>query len=275
MTADQTRLEHFVTAWKASVDDVLALLRSLDADDWRRPTDLPGWDVHAVACHLAHLEAELAGEPQPVVDVPELDHVTSPMGRYTEQGPLSRQEHRPAAVIEELERAAARRHAQLEADPPRDGEATPPITPGGIGWNWQTLLSNRALDVWMHGQDIRRATGRPGDLDGLGAAHTMQVFAMSFPYSVGKRVAPPAGTTVALEVSGAQPVHLVVRVREDGRAVPLTTRPDEPVDVRLRMGPEAFIVLGGGRREPAQVPVDLDGDPVLGRRILAAMAVTP
>ena len=51
--------------------DVVALLRSLDEDDWSRPTDCPGWDVKAVAAHLAHLESVLAGRPQDHVEVPQ------------------------------------------------------------------------------------------------------------------------------------------------------------------------------------------------------------
>ena len=71
-------------------------------------------------------------------------------------------------------RAAAR-------DPPADGKADLPRTPGKIGWNWETLLSNRVVDVWMHEQDIRRAVGRPGGMNTAAAAHTVATFTRSFP----------------------------------------------------------------------------------------------
>jgi uncharacterized protein (TIGR03083 family) len=274
MTSDQARLSQYIDAWKASVDDSVALLRSLDEDDWSRTTDLPGWDVRAVASHLAHLESELAGFEQAPVDVPELAHIRSPMGTYTEMGPLARARRSAEEIIDELETAASARSTELRDNPPTDGTGRPPRTPGGLGWDWETLLSNRVLDVWMHEQDIRRAVGRPGGLNRPGAAHAAQVFTRSFPFSVGNRVAPPAGTTAVLDVSGVSPVHLAVEVTAEGRAVPMSIEPDRPT-VQLSMDLETFIVLGGGRRSSSEVDVQVTGDHGLGRRILDAMAVTP
>ena len=274
MTSDQSRLAQYVDAWKSTVDDTVALLRSLDEEDWSKPTDLPGWDVRAVAAHLAHLESELSGFEQAPVEVPELEHIKSPMGAYTEMGPLARVTWTPAQIVDELEKAAASRLAELRENPPTDGSGQPPVTPGGIGWTWETLLSNRPLDVWMHEQDIRRAVGRPGAQNTPGAAHTVLVFTKSFAFSVGKRVAPPAGTTVVLDVRGAHPVHLSVEVNQDGRAAPMTSDPENPT-AHLRMDTETFTVLGGGRRRPEDVEVQVVGDEELGRRILDAMAVTP
>jgi len=274
MTSDQERLSGYVSAWKSTVDDVVALLRSLDEEDWSRPTDLPGWDVKGVAAHLAHLESELAGVKQKRVELPEREHYTAPSARYTELGLVARDEMSGPEITEELQEAARARHEQLLAEPPADGKGTPPRTPGKIGWDWETLLSNRVLDVWMHGQDIRRAVGRPGGLTGPGAEHTVATFTMSFPYAVGKRVAPPEGTTVVLDVSGVSPVHLAVEVNDSGRAVPMTTEPTEP-SAALRMDLETFAMLAGGRRAAAELDVEVHGDAELGQRVLEAMAVTP
>lgn len=273
-TSDADRLTQNVDAWKAAVDDTVALLRSLDEADWARPTDLAGWDVKAVAAHLAHLESELAGNEQQPVEVAEAAHIVSPMGLYTERGPLARRDWPAERIVEELEQSAATRLAELRAHPPTDGTAAATRTPGGIGWDWNTLLSNRVVDVWMHEQDIRRAVGRPGGMDSAGAEHTVSVFARGFGYTVGKRVAPSAGTTVALEVTGLRPVHLAVEVGADGRARPVVPPPDSPT-VRLRMDLETYVVLAGGRRDPADVEVEVTGDQELGRQVLAVMAVTP
>ncbi len=273
MGDDRTRLWGFVETWRHSIDDVVALLHSLGPEDWARPTDLPGWDVRAVAAHLAHLESELAGNRQERVEVPELAHVRSPMSRYTERGPLARAGWAPERIVTELASSVAARHAQLVADPPTDGSAAPPRTPGGIGWDWQTLLSNRCLDVWMHEQDIRRAVGRPGNLDTPGARHVVGVFTRALPYVVGKRVSPPAGTTVVWEVTGPLEGRFGVAMGDDGRAAHVP--PPEHPDVRLRMDTEAFVVLGGGRRSPRDVAVAVAGDRELGDRVLEAMAVTP
>ena len=272
--SDADRLAMYVDAWATSVDATVALLRSLSDADWDRPTDLAGWDVRAVAAHLAHLESELAGNEQEQVQVPELEHIVSPMGYYTEMGPIARREWPAARIVDELESAAASRLAELRADPPVDGSGAPPRTPGGIGWDWNTLLSNRVVDVWMHQQDVRRAVGRPGGMDSRGAEHTVSVFARAFGYTVGKRVAPPAGTSVVLDVTGLRPVHLAVEVGADGRAVPSSVTA-ETADVALTMDLETYVVLAGGRRAAADLDVSLAGNEELGRRVLAAMAVTP
>ena len=63
-------------------------------------------------------------------------------------------------------------------------------------------------------------------------------------------------------------------VDEDGRGRPLTSVPADPT-VGLAMDVSTFAQLAGGRRTDATEAVTLTGDADLGRRVLAAMAVTP
>jgi uncharacterized protein (TIGR03083 family) len=274
MTSDQQRLMGYVETWRSAADDLVTLLRSLDDEDWARPTDLPGWDVKGVAAHVAHLESDLCGVKQKRVEVPELEHLTAPSSIYTEMGLIAREDLSGAQITDEIENAVAVRYGQLRADPPTDGTADPPRTPGRIAWNWETMLGNRPVDVWMHEQDIRRAVDRPGGMNTAAAQHTVQIFARSFGFTVGKRVAPPAGTTVVLDVAGVSPVHLAVEVNDQGRAVPVTGTVERPT-VHLGMDTETFVILAGGRRPASDVPVRITGDQDLGRAVLAAMAVTP
>ncbi|WP_127783277.1 maleylpyruvate isomerase family mycothiol-dependent enzyme [Rhodococcus sp. X156] len=276
MAADEQVLASYIQAWRSSADDVLELLRSLDADDWSRPTDLAGWDVHAVAAHLAHIEAELAGVPQPRVDVPDLPHLTGKMSRYTESGCIARVDWTPGQIIDELDSSVQARAKSLAANPPSDAASPAAVTPGGTPWSWEVLLSNRVVDMWMHEQDIRRAVGRPGHLDTAGAAHCVGVFSRALPVVVGKRVAPPAGTVVALEVSGPHGFTAAVEVGEDGRARTPQQPPSSPT-VSLAMDTETFTMLGGGRRSPDAMSdrLTIGGDQTLVLQVLTALAVTP
>ena len=88
---------------------------------------------------------------------------------------------------------------------------------------------------------------------------------------LGKRVAPPAGTSVVLDVSGSAP-H-AVEMGADGRAVEVPL-PDQPT-ARLTMDRETFIVIAGGRRDPEPGAVAIEGDEALAGNLLAMMAVTP
>ncbi len=271
---DAARLAHLVEVWHATAQDVIGLLRGLPDGEWSTPTDLPGWDVRAVAAHLAHLESELAGHPQQQVEVPEAPHVKGPMGQFTEAGPVARAGLAPQAIVDELETCVAERYAALLADPPTDPAALGPGFAGLIGWTWQTLLSNRPLDLWMHEQDIRRAVGRPGGLDSPGAAHVADVFTQSVPFVLGKRAGAAPGTTLVLHVTGDQARDVAAGVGDDGRARLLPEPPHHP-DATVTVDFESWIVLAGGRRNRAQVEATLEGDLELAERFVDGLAVTP
>lgn len=270
--SDRELLSGYVDAWWASVQDLLALLGDLDADDWALPTDLAGWDVKAVASHTAHLESLLAGGPHETAEIAELPHVRGPMGQFTEVGVVTRRDRDPADIVEEIRSSTAKRHAELLESPPEDAGAPAPGVFGAIGWDTRTLLRNRPLDVWMHEQDIRRAVGRPGGLDSAGAQHTADYLVEAFGFVVGKRVGAPAGTTAVLAVEGSQP--FAVEIGDDGRGRRAASVPAEPT-VHLAMDRESFIVLAGGRRAAAPDAVSVSGDQALGRRIVDQLATTP
>lgn len=269
----RAHLQALVETWHAAAADVVALLRELETGDWSRATDLPGWNVRAVAAHLAHLESELAGFPQQQVEVPEAAHVRGLMGRFTEAGPLARAAWSTDEIVDELERAVAHRYAALRAEPPADGSAPGPGFAGLVGWSWQTLLSNRPLDLWMHEQDIRRAVGRPGGLDSPAAAHVVGVFAGSLPYVLGRRAGAEPGQSARVVVTGGQPTEVAAVVRQDGRGTPYTSTAE--ATTTLEMDTETFVVRCGGRRPPEDLDVTVRGDQDLGRRVLAGLATTP
>lgn len=270
--SDRERLAGYVEVWWQAIDDFTTLLEEIPEAEWSTPTDLPGWDVRAVAAHIAHLEGVLAGHPEETVEVGEPDHATGLMGLYTEQGVVSRRDHSADDLINEIRESATTRKTALLADPPTDATARPPRIFGAVGWDWQTLLRNRPLDVWMHEQDVRRAVGRPGGLDSPAAEHTAVYLAESMGYVLAKRAGAPAGTTLVIDVAGQPPTAFVVDER--GRGERLPAPPSAPT-VSLSLEREAFILLAGGRVSPAPGSVRVDGDQALGQRLLDLIAVTP
>lgn len=269
--SDQDRLASYIAVGRRAIDDFVALLHELPDAAWSQPTDLPGWNVKAVASHVAHLESVLAGEPETRVDVGDSEYLTAPTAEYTERGVVTRRDHEPAAIIAEIRASADTRFAALATEPPTDAAAKPALGVPGLSWTWETLLRNRALDVWMHEQDIRRAVGMPGNLDSPPALHTARYFAESLGYVIAKRAKAPAGTAVVVELLGAPPVAF--GVSDEGRGVPLPEIPDHPT-VRIRLDLESYIVLAGGRREPADGAVQVEGDELLARRILGSLSMT-
>jgi uncharacterized protein (TIGR03083 family) len=272
-THDQQQLLDYLDSFETTLADFTTLVRELDETEWEVPTDLAGWSVHDLVSHTAHLEAVIAGAPEETVQVPEgLPHVNSLMGLYTEQGVIARKERSREDLLSEIETSARRRLAQTRANPPTDGTAKPPRTPGGAPWSWNTMLSNRPLDIWMHEQDIRRATGRPGNLDSAGGRHAVDVFGRGLGFVLGKRAGADPGQTAALELTDT-PVRFVVRIGPDGRGA--ASDEDVPPDTTLRMSAESFIMLSGGRQPTETRHVTIEGDQELGARFLAGLAVTP
>ncbi len=265
-------LAAMIQAWRQATIDLVDLARSLDPAQGDLPTDLDGWTVHDVLAHCAHLEHILAGGAEETIDIGSPPHVKNLMGAYTEQGVVARREDSITDLCQEIETASRTTHAKLAEHPPTDPTANPSIpTPGGVPWNNGTLLSNRPLDIWMHEQDIRRAIDLPGGFGSPAARHTIGVLGAGLGMVIGKRVQPPEGTVVAVEIPGTEHAwQLQVR---DGRAV--AAGPDLAPDVRLRFTPEDFVVLAGGRRTPGQTGVEIQGNQELGDAILAALALTP
>ncbi len=266
-------LARYVAVWHDAVGDFVALARSIREDEGDAPTDLEGWSVKDTVAHVAHLEAVLAGAPEETIEVAPAPHLAGLMNVYTEQGVLARRERDLEALCAEIEESVAKRYAELLATPPTDPTVPASRTPGGVPWDVQTLLRNRVIDVFMHEQDIRRALDRPGGLETEAAAHTLERFGSGLPMVVGKRLAPPAGTVVRVEVPGADR-WWTVRVGDDGRAAPAADHAGEPT-TWVSLAVTDFLVLAGGRRTPDRTRPTIRGDEELGHRLLAALAMTP
>lgn len=272
-TDTTARLTSYVDVWWAAVEDFLALATSLAPEEWRRPTDLPGWTAHDVLAHLVHLESLTVGGEHPQVDIGEAAHVRNDMGRFTEQGVVARRDADPATLVEELRSTTRGRYDDLRAHPPTDASATAPGAFGLLGWDTETFLGNRPFDVWMHEQDLRRAVDRPGGLDGLPAAYCAQRLLRSVPFVVGKRVRPAPGTSVVVEVGALPPVGVLVG--EDGRGRPVPVEELDAPTATIRTDLEAFCLASGGRGDADPARWELSGDQDLARRVIARLAVTP
>jgi uncharacterized protein (TIGR03083 family) len=260
-------LPFYVRAWREAADDVQRVGVELTDTDWEQATDCPGWRARDVLAHLVDIEEVLTAEdePEPTRGVP--------LSEWTKIGVDQRRAVPPVQLLAALDTAIRRRLAYLTDNPPSDPKDAPPRTPAGQRWDWDTLLRNRAIDMWVHDQDIRRAVGRPGGFDNAGAQVTITSFGLGLPYVVGKKVQPPAGTTVVWDIDGTHPAQHAVEMSETGRAVPLPEPPSEP-SARLGMDTETFVVLAAGRRRPEDVEVSVAGDNDLAARVLDEMVLT-
>ena len=228
--------------------------------------------VRDVLAHLAHLESEAAGMPQPDGGRVGLEaQVNQPMPTdITEAGVAARRGRSAAELLDEFETACARRREVFAGLDLTDPSQPAPGIVGALGWDLATLLRNRPIDLWVHEQDIRSATGRPLTTTGVGAAHVAGLMTKIFPMSL-RRL--PAGTAVVADISGPQGRVLAARVGDDGRAAPFD--PSEGSDVTLEMDDVTWLRLTGGRVDPADADVTVTGDEGTAAVVLGRLNVTP
>ena len=203
-------------------------------------------------------------------------HIVSPMGAYTERGPIARavvddrRDHQRAGAL--LRPAACRAARRPTHGPAWRTDRGPRAASAGPG---RRCCRTGPLDVWMHEQDIRRAVGRPGGLDSAAAAHTAGVFARGLGYVVGKRIAPPPGHHRRARrhrrrsscTSPSRSVTTAAAARLD----------QEPPSRRSAWSPTSSRTscCAAGDAAPTTSTVTVEGDAELGGGSLAALAVTP
>jgi uncharacterized protein (TIGR03083 family) len=243
------------------------LSSGLTDEQWATPTECPGWDVKDNISHIIGTEAMLLGRPAPDHEPGEKPWVKNPIGAGNEVHVDFRRSWAPNEVLEEFRHVTGERLKTLRSWSEDDfgKESWTPIGQGTVA----DLLAIRIMDCWVHEQDIRRAVGKSGGLDGPVAAHAFGRHASAIPFVIGKKVGAPDGTTVVLDVQGGGTIAVGV---EGKRANLLEEAPAQP-DVRLSMDLETFNRLCTGRGEVAEVAsgVKIEGDEDLGRRVAANM----
>ncbi|WP_262851093.1 maleylpyruvate isomerase family mycothiol-dependent enzyme [Mumia quercus] len=265
-------LSLYVDAWAESAERTLSLLANLPAEAWETPTGCPGWKVRDVVAHLAAIEAELShtGRGGPTgLDVGSGEVESA----YTEAGIRQREDMTTDALVDELRIAVAVRRDVL-ATLPEDPRALAEDTPGGIAWTNEVVLRNRMIDMWIHEQDIRTATGVPGGYDGKAAVLVVSGFLLALPYVLAKKLKADRGTSLVLDVSGPVTRTVTVEVGDDGRGRLRDGASTDP-HVRVSMSTDTFVTLVAGRDALQPLSITWTGDSTLVGDLLAEIAVTP
>lgn len=265
-----------IDIWQEAAAAVADLAEQLDISQWAAMTPCPGWSAADVVAHVIDIEQLLAGSPRPEhePDWPALPHAQGDFGRFTEIGVDHRRSRPRDEVVAELREAIDVRRGQLDDVPP--GEDV--IGPMGNPTTLDRLLRMRILDIWMHEQDIRSATGIDGGWDTRPAWIAYQQIRTALPIVWSKKAGAPGGDTVRIDVTGPGVVASMAAVTgEDDRGV--LVEPPALASVVLRLPWPDLVSLAAGRVDPAdpalRARLELDGDPGLGDALLAALTITP
>jgi uncharacterized protein (TIGR03083 family) len=241
-------LEH---TWGSTAD----VAASLSSDEWLNPTGCPGWSVFDNVAHIVGLERVLMGDPEPSVEVPaDLPHVKNDVGRYMQTHIEARRGTPSADLVAELRAMAAERIEHLRSLPE---SALDEEVPGPMGFPVKLggFLHTRLFDSWAHEQDIRRAVGRPGNLDSPEARLTLERTTKG----------------LARKLAEARPVRVVVTGEQ---SLTFEVGEGEPV-ADLTIPFDVYVPLVCGRDDADVSRVKVDGDEAAANAAIAELGITP
>jgi uncharacterized protein (TIGR03083 family) len=252
---------------------ILALAESLAPDELALPTRCPGWDVHDQIAHIASLEELLAGgELAP--EAPDAPHIRNPVGERVERGVHAMRGLPSDQLVARLRTAIEARKAALQANPPKAGDELLGVMGNPVPA--ERFLPIRVFDLFVHEQDIRVATGRPGSDAGPGAQVSRDVILGMVPMWWAKEAGAQPGQTLVLRVSGGLDFERTVLVGEDGRAayiedIPGGAQPTAVIEITWA----DLVARTNGRMGAADSPVVLHGDQELAQAVVDALPMSP
>lgn len=143
------------------LDATLSRLRSLDGEEWRRPTPCAGWDLLDLTKHLgettqrlANRFTELVAERSDSGDAPAIDELPEEHPDDPHAAALSH------ATVGRNHFAAAT--ARLTLDDADATAGTPP--PGRPPWTGTRLITTAALEFGLHRYDVETALSEASGL---------------------------------------------------------------------------------------------------------------
>jgi uncharacterized protein (TIGR03083 family) len=236
-----------IAAFARTASDLGDLLASLSPAEWEAPTDLDGSPrVRDLARHLVGVERYVLGQ----------------LGRLDVLDAPRREDHWPVTMAASAELAdeppalAARRWwhdvllvmaACAELGPEH------PVSYHHLAGSLRGLLLVRTFELWVHGDDVRKAIGRPLDLLDenrltLMSGQLMQVL----PLGMGLSGCPRPGRSALVELTGTGGATFTIPLAPGEEA-------GEP-DVRIRVGTIEFCRFASNRLDREALELEIDGD---------------
>jgi uncharacterized protein (TIGR03083 family) len=245
------------------------LCETLTESEWKTATACPGWSVQDNLSHIIGTERALGGLGGTEHKATDLQHVKNPIGEMNEHEVDSRRHLSGTQVLNEFKEISALRQSFFDSAPESyfTNESNTPIGKAPMA----VFLSIRAMDSWVHEQDIRRAINKPGNQGSLCAELSVDRLLRTLPMVVGKRAKAPEGSVSIIKITG--PVNRIVMITvKDGRAAVIDSSDAAPV-VEIELDSNVFVELATGRATSEQLldRIKIIGDASLGQRVVGAL----
>jgi uncharacterized protein (TIGR03083 family) len=238
-------------AFSRAADAFYGMLGVLREEDWGRPA-LRDLDVQGLVGHLSGVEEDvhrcLAGDQEVVA----ASHVEST------QAAASRQAGRPPAQTRAEWRRSADRTIELVS---AAGDLAAEVAVYGMRLPLGLLLVERAFELWVHDNDIRKAAALPTSVpDASTLALMTHAAAQLLPYGAARTgLTQPTSLRLVLTGpgGGTWDVHM-------GQGL------SAPASIRIVTDSVGFCRLVANRVTPAVLDVHITGDPGRATEVLAA-----
>ena len=252
-----------VEAFSRAASAFYAVLCFLGDDHWRTPV-LRDLDVQGLVGHLIGVEHDvhraLAGDP----DVADANHVES-----TQAAAVGQAAHPPDRTRAEWRRAADRTldlvRARESADSQAQGAQGARVALYGMRLPASTLLVVRAFELWTHENDIRRAVGWEASVPDPSTLRLMTDLAARLLPQAGAGLPGPVDVRLVLTGPGGGTWDVTV-----GGGPPAQTAAPAGTAVSIVTDAVGFCRLAANRIAPAELDVNVTGDPGRAAAVLAA-----
>ena len=279
MSAPDNSLEPILCAHLLRKVDgkLIELLRSLEPTEWDLQTVSPAWRVRDVAAHLLDtalrkLSLVRDGCLVEAVEIKSQQDVVALVNRLNREG-VAVYRRLSLPLLIEMMKSACEQNARFH-------ESLDPFAPAAFSVSWAGEDSSlnwfdtarELTERWHHQQQIRLATGRPGIVTPELYHPVLDSFLRGLPHLY--RDADAAeGTVVAVEIAGECGGEWLLQ--KTPRHWELTGKATTPPASRVIIPQEIAwrIFTKGIDRESARAAVEIEGDPILGEKVLSLTAI--
>ena len=254
---------------------LIALLKSLSADDWQRPTVCSGWSVKDVAAHMLGGEIGNLSRRRDshvlAASINSFQELVAYLQEYNESWVLAARRISPPLLIDLLEVTGVQLNSYFQAlDPFAMGApvswAGPDPAPVWLD------VAREYTERWHHQQHVREAVGKPGLKEPRYFAPLLAAFIRALPRTYQEA---PAGenTSVTVTIRGDSGGRWTI-LRQGGHWKLYTGAPEAPTAEAILDQDLAWRVWTHGlSRETAREKMLFKGNIPLGEKMLGMVSI--
>lgn len=253
------------------------LLKSLDAEDWNKPTLAKLWNVKDVAAHLLDTQLRAlaiaknyAGDPPDKIN--SYQDLVDYLNRLNADWVKAMKRLHPDTLITLLERTQNDYIAYLKTLEPFEPAKFSVAWAGEErSYNW-FHLAREYTERWHHQQQIREAVNKPGIMTAEFFKPMIQTFMMALPYTY-RNCKPEKKSVVKVEITGESGGVWNIQ-HESGKWIFSDSNHLQP-DTIIKMSPDTAwkLMTKALSREASEEKIAIEGNKELGQPIFTMVSV--